>query len=126
MSKYTKADFSSEVTNVINPNISKTKIVTRYDGKTRIRLDSGELTIRSLKESDIVANRDKYDLVHKVTVDEDMRPDLVALRYYGDPRLYWVILAANDLRDPGDLKRDTTIVIPSKNSLYGSDGVLAK
>jgi nucleoid-associated protein YgaU len=126
MSKYTKEDFSEEVTNVINPNLSRTKIITRYDGKTRIRLDSGELTLRNLKESDIFAIPSSNDLSHRVTVDEDMRPDLVALRFYGDARLYWVILAANDLRDPGDLKRNMLIRIPSKNSLYGSDGVLAK
>ena len=126
MSRYRLTDFSKEVKDISNPNLSKTRIVNRYDGKTRVRLNDNKLTIRNLNESDLVAKISSADIMHRVTLDENGRADLIALKYYGDARLYWIILAANGLRDSGDVERDTIIRIPSKNSVYGSDGILTK
>ena len=126
MSRYRITDFSSEVRDISNPNLSKTKIITRYDGKTRIRLEDNKLTVRNLKEADLVALKSENDIMHRVTLEEDSRADLIALKFYGDARLYWIILAANGLRDPGEVKREMLIRIPSKNSVYGSNGILSK
>ena len=126
MSRYRITDFSKEVKDISNPNTNKIRIINRYDGKTRIRLDDNILTVRNLKESDLVAGVSDRDIMHRVTLDEDSRADLIALKFYGDARLYWIILAANGLRDPGDVKRDTIVRIPAKNSIYGSNGILTK
>ncbi len=126
MGRYTIDDFSNEVTNVVNPNTNKIKIRGRYDAKTKIRLDDDKITIRNLKSSDLVARESERDLIHRVTVDENKRPDLVALTYYGDARLYWVILGANDLREKEDLKTDMLIRIPSKNAVYGVNGIILR
>ena len=126
MGRYTKEDFSEDVKKVVNPNTNKIKIMGRYDAKTKLRLQDDIITIRNLKESDLKAKESTRDLVHRVTLDEDKRPDLVALNFYGDARLYWVILGANDLREKEELRKDMLIRIPAKDSVYGVDGVLLK
>jgi hypothetical protein len=40
---------------------------------------------------------DKYIVIDKA---EQFNPDLIAYNYYGDERLYWVILMANEIFDP--------------------------
>ena len=83
-------------------------------------------TIRNLKDDDLVARVTNRDIMHKVTLDEDQRPDLIALNFYGDPRLYWVILGANDLREKSEVIKGMTIRIPAKESLYGANGLLSR
>lgn len=59
---------------------------------------------------EIPAQRD--DLIHTV-VGAD-RLDLIAQRYYTDPRLWWVIAVANDLEElPTELNVGDDIRIPS-------------
>ena len=126
MGRYTKMDFSSDVKEISNPNPSTIRVIGRYDIKTRMRLDDGKITIRNLKDNDLVAKFSNRDLIHTVTVDEDQRPDLIALNFYGDPRLYWVILAANDLREKSEVIKGMPIRIPAKDSLYGINGLMSK
>lgn len=38
------------------------------------------------------------DTLHKVTGAEEYRPDIIANNFYDDPRLAWVILAANRIK----------------------------
>ena len=124
MGRYTKEDFSNDVKSITNPNLNKTKVMGRYDAKTKIRLQDDILTIRNLKESDLKAKESTRDLIHRVTLDEDKRPDLIALNFYGDARLYWIILGANDLREKEELRKDMLVRIPAKDSVYGVDGIL--
>lgn len=126
MGRFTKADFSNEIKDVVNPNLNKVVIKGRYDAKTKLRLEDEKITIRNLKQSDLTARRSNSDLMHRVTVDEDRRPDLIALDFYGDARLYWVILGANDLREKEDVKVGMLLRIPAKDSLYGSNGILLR
>ena len=37
---------------------------------------------------------------YKIDVSDTDRPDILAHKFYGDPQLHWVILMANDIRDP--------------------------
>lgn len=126
MARYTRMDFSNEVKEISNPNVGKVMVTGRYDIKTRMRLDDGNITIRNLKDDDLVAKVTSRDIMHKVTLDEDQRPDLIALNFYGDPRLYWVILGANDLREKSEVMKGMTIRIPAKESLYGANGLLSR
>ena len=61
---------------------------------------------------DITARVD--DVLHVVSSVD--RIDLLAYRYYGDSRLWWVIAWANNLEIlPTDLKANAQIRIPSKS-----------
>ena len=122
MQSYKKEFFSNEVKEVVES--TKKEFKTRYDSKVRLRLDDNKLVIRNLKSPDLKANQSERDIIHTVTLDERERPDLVALNFYGDARLYWVILGANGLREKSQLKEGLVIRIPSMNALYGSDGLI--
>lgn len=124
MQSYKKEFFSNEVKEVIES--TKKEFKTRYDSKVRLRLNDNKLVIRNLKSPDLKANQSERDIIHTVTLDERERPDLVALNFYGDARLYWVILGANGLRERSQLKEGLVIRIPSMNALYGSDGLIVR
>ena len=124
MQSYKKEFFSNEVKEVVES--TKKEFKTRYDSKVRLRLDDNKLVIRNLKSPDLKANQSERDIIHTVTLDERERPDLVALNFYGDARLYWVILGANGLREKSQLKEGLVIRVPSMNALYGSDGLIVR
>ena len=124
MQSYKKEFFSNEVKEVVES--TKKEFKTRYDSKVRLRLNNNKLVIRNLKSPDLKANQSERDIIHTVTLDERERPDLVALNFYGDARLYWVILGANGLRERSQLKEGLVIRIPSMNALYGSDGLIVR
>ena len=124
MQSYKKEFFSNEVKEVVES--TKKEFKTRYDSKVRLRLDDNKLVIRNLKSPDLKANQSERDIIHTVTLDERERPDLFALNFYGDARLYWVILGANGLRERSQLKEGLVIRIPSMNALYGSDGLIVR
>ena len=124
MQSYKKEFFSNEVKEVIES--TKKEFKTRYDSKVRLRLNDNKLVIRNLKSPDLKANQSERDIIHTVTLDERERPDLVALNFYGDARLYWVILGANGLREKSQLKEGLVVRIPSMNALYGSDGLIVR
>lgn len=124
MQSYKKEFFSNEVKEVVES--TKKEFKTRYDSKVRLRLNDNKLVIRNLKSPDLKANQSERDIIHTVTLDERERPDLVALNFYGDARLYWVILGANGLRERSQLKEGLVVRIPSMNALYGSDGLIVR
>lgn len=124
MQSYKKEFFSNEVKEVVES--TKKEFKTRYDSKVRLRLNDNKLVIRNLKSPDLKANQSERDIIHTVTLDERERPDLVALNFYGDARLYWVILGANGLREKSQLKEGLVVRIPSMNALYGSDGLIVR
>jgi hypothetical protein len=121
---YTIDCFSDEVTRLAEP-VSPI-IKGRYDNKIKLRLNSDRLIVRNLKESDLVPVQSPNDIIHTVTLDEDERPDLIAQRFYNDPRMYWVILAANDMRERSQLKKGSIVRIPAMATIYGSKGILLK
>ena len=56
------------------------------------------------------------DIWRLVKSDEQFNPDLIAYREYGDEKLYWIILMANNIFDPfTDLPAGKTIRIPNKH-----------
>lgn len=124
MITYKKEYFSNEVKEVVESN--KKEYRTRYDSKVRLRLDDDKLVIRNLKSTDLKAKQSDRDIVHTVTLDERERPDLVALKFYGDARLYWVILGANGLREKSQLKEGLLIRVPAMTALYGTNGLIVR
>ena len=123
MGAYKIEYFSKDVKALVQPSVSS--IRGRYDTKVRLRReDDDRLQVRPLNKSDIVAKPTEQDIIHTVLPYEANRPDLTALNYYGDARLYWVILAANSLNNRNDYVDGLVIRIPSITSLYSDGGVL--
>ena len=124
MITYKKEFFSNEVKEVVESN--KKEFRTRYDSKVRLRLEDNKIVIRNLKNPDLKANQSDRDIIHTVTLDENERPDLIALTFYGDARLYWVILGANGFREKSQVKMGQKIRIPAMNTLYGANGLIIR
>ena len=124
MPDFRKEYFSKEIKDLVIPNVDNVR--SRYDTKLRLRLTNDKLVIRNLKSNDLVATQKEDDIIHTVTPVEAKRPEMVALKYYGDARLYWIILAANGLRDRVELKDGMLIIIPSRSSIYGTKGLLLR
>jgi hypothetical protein len=58
-----------------------------------------------------------------VTLDNDEPPDMLALRYYGNPRLWWVIAVANDIFCPIlQFTQGTTLRIPDATYVLSQIG----
>lgn len=112
------------VKEVFTPDLSVWR--SRYDLKEQLLLTDNTLVIRNMRRNDMVPNVSSYDMEHEVEPKEAYRPDIIANNMYGDPRLAWVILAANDLSDMLDLKAGLRIRIPSTASLYSSGGVMCR
>jgi len=112
------------VNKIITPNIRKVR--SRYDKKDQLLLKDGNLVIRNMRKSDLLIRSNSTDIEYKVEAKDEYRPDLLAYKFYGDPRLAWVILDANDLRDIFELKAGMVIVVPSIINLYSSGGVMSE
>lgn len=112
------------VKEIFTPNLSVWR--SRYDLKEQLLLNDDTLVIRNMRRDDMVPVVSSSDIEHEVEPKEAYRPDVIANNMYGDPRLAWVILAANDLSDILDLKAGLRIRVPSTASLYSSSGVMCR
>lgn len=124
MPTFRKEYFSEDVKDLVKPSVYN--IRSRYDTKLRLRMKDDKLVVRNLKKNDLVASPKNNDIIHTVTPIERHKPELIALKYYNDARLYWIILAANSLRDRYEIVDGKIIVIPSKSSVYGNNGLLIR
>lgn len=53
------------------------------------------------------------DISYRIPLKYEYRPDLIALEFYGDPRLFWVIVYANGFNNsPQDFNTGRVIKIP--------------
>ena len=68
----------------------------------------------------IFRNRDRAEIIaeHVVTDDDKVRPDLMALKYYGDHTKTDMILKFNRISDPFSLNPGEIILIPSPDTAY--------
>ena len=112
------------VKDVFSPNIANWR--SRYDLKEQLLLKDNTLVIRNMRANDMVPYKTSQDSIHIVTASEEFRPDVIANNAYGDPKLAWVILAANNLSDLFDLKAEMEIIIPASNTIYNIGGVLSR
>ena len=110
------------VKDVITPNLVSWR--SRYDLKEKLLLNDYSLVIRNLRRNDMVPVSTSEDALHIVTPGENHRPDVVAFNFYKEPRLAWVILAANELSDIFDFNTGMEIIVPSLTSLYQNGGIL--
>lgn len=53
------------------------------------------------------------NLTYKIPLQFEYRPDLIAQKFYGDPKLSWIITYANGFyNSPEDYVKNSTIRIP--------------
>lgn len=62
---------------------------------------------------ELFSNRD--DLRFRIPIEYEYRPDLIAQKFYGNPKLSWIIIYANGFSNsPEDFEKNTLIRIPRK------------
>lgn len=82
--------------------------MTRY--KFFVGKNKSESIIRSDIKDLLKTNK---DILYKIPKSEEYRPDLIANKFYGDPRLFWVLVYANEFgNSPEDFIVDKTIRVP--------------
>lgn len=116
------SNYSKDVKRAIVPE--QTYLRARYDRKLRLRFQNDDLAIRQMRVKDLVPESSANDIYYQIQGYEEYRPDVVANNIYGDPKLYWVILSNNGMRDVFDFKAGEYIVIPALESVYAEGGVL--
>jgi hypothetical protein len=58
------------------------------------------------------------DVMYKIPKKEQYRPDLISQRFYGEPKLYWVLVFVNDFgNSPEDFDEGAVIRIPYYNKV---------
>lgn len=78
---------------------------------------TGDVEFWDLPEYPTIEPRED-DSAHEVTFTD--RIDSIAMTYYGDPNLWWVIALANNLRIlPGDISVGQVLKIPSSVYVRG-------
>lgn len=97
--------------------------------RSRYRLLKLVETPENLKR---IESPDKIDLAaspldqfYVVPPGEEHRPDMIAYTVYGDPLLWWVILKANNVKDPFNIPANAVLRIPALKSLTGFQGILS-
>ena len=112
---------------VVNIQYPKTSVVgSRYDIKSRYENKYGTVYIRPLRRLDIWVKYSPDDIYYVVKPSEQYRPDILARRFLMDPRLYWVILSANGMKEPFELEAGLNIRIPAYSSVFSVGGVMMR
>lgn len=51
----------------------------------------------SINFEDLLKNND--DNLYTIKLEEQYRPDILATRFYGDPKLFWVLIYVNNIEN---------------------------
>ena len=113
--------YSDDIIDIYAPKVSNS--TSRYKTKVRLVNSKQETMIRFIRNYDLTFS-DELSSVHVVSAIEAFRPDIIANEYYASTKHAWIILAANNMKTPYELKRGLKITIPSLVSLQGSRGKL--
>jgi len=53
------------------------------------------------------------DIIYTIPLEEVYRPDLITFRFYGNPKLYWILVYVNGISDsPEGFYEGRTIRVP--------------
>lgn len=56
------------------------------------------------------------DVMYEIPKEQEYRPDLISQKFYGNPKLYWILVYVNQFgNSPEDFKEGTVIRIPHYN-----------
>ncbi len=81
---------------------------------TRYKFFEGDKKSESIiKQSIYELLKTDKDILYRIPKQEEFRPDLIANKFYGDPRLFWVLVYANNFKSsPEDFLVDKMIRVP--------------
>jgi len=84
---------------------------------SRYKFFDGEKKIEgTIKEELYELLKTNKDIWYKIPKQEEFRPDLIANRFYGDPKLFWVLVYANNFKNsPEDFYVDRNIRVTNYN-----------
>jgi len=88
----------------------KTLINKTYD-TVKLIMTQPTMIFRNKENAEIIAK-------HVVTEDDKVRPDLIALKYYGDDTKTDMILKYNRISDPFSINPGEIILVPSPDTAY--------
>lgn len=98
-----------EIANISHANFIDSK--SRYNNSKVIYWgDRKIITFETYKRK--TTGSSEGDRFYVITKGTEFRPDLVALRAYGDVKLWWKIMEANGISDIWDFKSGRNIIIP--------------
>jgi hypothetical protein len=62
--------------------------------------------------------KSEEDLYYKIPLEYRYRPDLIAKKFFGDPKLSWILIYCNGFNNsPEDFENDITIRVPNINKI---------
>lgn len=96
----------------------------RYKNLRRIQDDDTKKIYHETWVQNTVAFSDS-DTYYTVPMEYENRLDIIANKYYGTAKYWWVIALANYIIDPFDVPAGTQLRIPPLISLYSVGGVLS-
>ncbi len=87
----------------------------RYDFFDDIWNDDIQHHQKFLLDHEFKKKLNEYDyILYNITLADEYRPDLIAHKFYGNSKLYWILVYANDINDsPQGFKTNTQIKIPN-------------
>lgn len=99
---------------------------SRYDSKFRIIDENDRVVVRPARGYDVYIPRSRDDSYYVITNADQYRPDILAQRFYNDPRMYWVLLAANNMKTVFEFESGINIRIPAYETIYSGGGVMMR
>lgn len=103
---------------------SRVNTMNRYLNKVSLVYFDGTKVTEFIKKSQLYPEPSDDDQYYFVDASKRFRPDIIAQEVYGTPLLYWVILSANHLARPLDVKTNMTLRVPSLNTILRNGRLL--
>ena len=97
--------------------------ISRYRNTPRLFDDLFSMYYHRFGQSYDIQNS-YSDKFHKVDLRTENRLDLIALQYYNNPMLWWIIAGANNIIDAFEVPIGTVLRIPALQSVYEIGGIL--
>ena len=88
---------------------------SRYEFFDDVWSDDIQHTQKYVLNNDLRQKLNDYDYtLYSIPLSEEYRPDLIANKFYGDGKLYWVLVYVNDISDsPQGFNVNRQIKVPS-------------
>lgn len=115
--------YSSFISAAISPPRQESTL-NRYKNKINIVTATGTRVIEFIKKSQLYIEPSEGDQFYFVDASKRYRPDIIANEVYGNPQLYWVILACNNLSHALQVKTNMTLRIPQLSTILQDERVL--
>lgn len=92
---------------------------SRYEFFEDVWNDDIQHTQKFVLDNELKVKLNEYDYVlYTIPLAEEFRPDAIAYNFYGDGKLYWVLVYVNEIDDsPAGFYANREIKIPSPDIL---------